>query len=474
MVVNGEGVGLVILTGGRTVMGRIAQAMSDVKEVPTLIQREIWRFVRIIVCMTIVLASIIAIAWAAWLRTDHKGFMNVVAMLNNVMGCVVAFIPEGMPIGVSLTLMMIARRMKAVDILPKGLSTVETLGCVNVICSDKTGTLTQNLMSVSSVSFADAPTSTEQIQHAVASGTATPAVSVLHRAATLCNDATFDATSFHLPIKERSVNGNATDAAVLRFVTGCNNGNDQTQVYQENPRAHSIPFNSKNKWMLTMFHNPPSSEKQRDTYQVYMKGAPDVLFPACTHFWSARTDSVLPLDAGTRSALKATQDTLSRKAERVIMLCEKTITPTATPGTNAFSDEVAGSALENLAIIGVFGIIDPPRPEAITTVAQARKAGVRFMMVTGDYSLTAAAIAKNIGIFTGDAQPDSVDTMRANQDISAAGLKLERNEGSGHALIVEGKEVLDLSSSDWDLACEYEEIVFARTTPEQKLRIVNE
>ncbi|KAG9253005.1 uncharacterized protein F5Z01DRAFT_682232 [Emericellopsis atlantica] len=473
MVVNGEGVGLVILTGGRTVMGRIAQAMSDVKEMPTLIQREIWRFVRIIVCMTILLATIIAVTWTAWLRTDHRGFMNVVGMLNNVMGCVVAFIPEGMPIGVSLTLLMVARRMKAVDILPKGLSTVEPLGCVNVICSDKTGTLTQNLMSVSSISFADAPASTEQVRQSIAGGNAGQAMSMLHRASTLCNDATFDASTLQLPVKERAVNRNATDAAVLRFVAECN-PRDQSQLCPEIPRAHSIPFNFRNKWMLTMFLNQAQSEKQRDTYQVYMKGAPDVLFPACTHFWSGKTNSVLPLDDEIRSALKATQDSLSRNAERVIMLCEKTVTPSSMPGTNAFSEEVASSALESLTIVGIFGIIDPPRPEAVTTVAQARRAGVRFMMVTGDYSLTAAAIAKNIGIFARDARPDLVDAMRANHDVSAEKLRLERGEDSGRALIVEGKEVLGLSSDDWDLVCEYEEVVFAHTTPEQKLRIVNE
>jgi sodium/potassium-transporting ATPase subunit alpha len=77
------------------------------------------------------------LTWVGWLRVDHKGFLNVIAMLNNVMGCVVAFIPEGMPVGVALTLMMVARRMKGASVLPKGLSTVETLGCVNVICSDK-------------------------------------------------------------------------------------------------------------------------------------------------------------------------------------------------------------------------------------------------------------------------------------------------------------------------------------------------
>ncbi|KAJ0297768.1 hypothetical protein COL5a_011923 [Colletotrichum fioriniae] len=138
IVVSGHDVGIIILTGAQSVMGRVARAATDVGEKATLIQREIWRFVRIIVVLTVLLALSIFVAWIAWLKRDHPSYMNVVQMLNNVMGCVVAFIPEGMPVAVTLTLMMVAR----VEILPKGLSTVETLGCVNVICSDKTGTLT--------------------------------------------------------------------------------------------------------------------------------------------------------------------------------------------------------------------------------------------------------------------------------------------------------------------------------------------
>jgi sodium/potassium-transporting ATPase subunit alpha len=143
MVTNGNCIGVVILTGPKTIMGRIAKATTGVAQEDTLIQKEITRFVKIIVGLTICLALIIFLAWVAWLRVQHHSYMNIVAMLNDVMGCVVAFIPEGMPIGVALTMLMIAKRMKSADILPKGLTTVETLGCVNVICSDKTGTLTE-------------------------------------------------------------------------------------------------------------------------------------------------------------------------------------------------------------------------------------------------------------------------------------------------------------------------------------------
>ncbi|KAF3020231.1 hypothetical protein E8E14_011893 [Neopestalotiopsis sp. 37M] len=469
MVVNGNGTGIVVLTGNRSVMGRIAQGMADAKEVPTLIQKEIWRFVRIIVVFTVLLALLIALTWTFWLRRDHPSYMNVVAMLNNVMGCVVAFIPEGMPIAVSLTLMMVARRMKASNILPKGLSTVETLGCVNVICSDKTGTLTQNVMSVASVAFADVKLSPEHVHDALAGKEAPEHLMKLHEAASLCNDAAFDPTTHHLPTAERKVQGNATDAALLRFTSSV-----QDQAPNTGRKLFQIPFNSKNKWMLTMLENGQSQDSGRVPHQVYVKGAPDVLLPACTKYWSVKSGAIERLDEAARNSIKAFQDELSNNAERVIMLCEKSMTPVHTPGTNDFSDHVAANALEDLVIIGILGIIDPPRPETMRTVLECRRAGARFFMVTGDYGLTAAAIARRIGIFAPDAIVDDVQSLRAGSTPPSTELREKRLTGEGRSLLVEGKDISTLSGDDWNAICEYEEIVFARTTPEQKLRIVNE
>lgn len=472
VVVNGSGVGVVVLTGERSAMGRIARATTDVDERATLIQKEIWRFVAIIVCLTVILALLILITWAAWLRRDHFQFMNVVAMLNDVMGCVVAFIPEGMPVAVALTLMMIARRMKAVNILPKGLSTVETLGCVNVICSDKTGTLTENKMHVVTVAFIDHEfASPDDARQALEKEPPSEAMEEFHRAAVLCNDATFDPTAMHLPISERVTQGNATDAAVLRFAESTR---PSDALRTANPRAFEIPFNSKNKWMLALHCSSEvdADPEKKPQYQIFIKGAPDVLLPACTKFWSGKSNSVQHIDAAARAAFKVLQDKLSRKAERVIVLCERTIRPHAKIGTNAFSDEVASFALSNLTIIGILGIMDPPRAETAGTVAECRRAGARFFMVTGDYGLTAAAIARQIGIFTRESDPDGID--RVSESYSVDELRKARLEGNVRSLLLDGSAISRLADEDWDAVCEYEEIVFARTTPEQKLRIVNE
>lgn len=475
IVCNGSGVGVVVLTGPRSVMGRIAAATAGVKEKPTLIQREITRFVRIIVCLTVALALLILLAWVGWLRVKHAGYMDVVAMLNNVMGCVVAFIPEGMPVAVALTLMMIARRMKTANILPKGLGTVETLGCVNVICSDKTGTLTKNEMRVRSVALVDHEfDSPEDVYQDLWSDAPTKTCAALYRAADLCNDASFDPTSLHLPPNDREVQGNATDSAVLRFVAGGIKGGDEGRL----PRARDfeISFNSKNKWMLTMYRNAADAGSAKGgDYHVYVKGAPDVLLPACTTYWSHKTQSVQPLDSAAHAAFKAIQDRRSRNAERVIVLCEKTMRPASQHGTNAFSDEVALAAIEDLTVVSIMGIVDPPRAETATTVSECRRAGARFFMVTGDYGLTASAIASQVGIFTGTREPDTFDHVRAaaSSPSDHVGNK-SVSTGEGRGLLLEGHQIACLAGEDWDFVCQYQEIVFARTTPEQKLRIVSE
>ncbi|RAH78672.1 calcium ATPase [Aspergillus japonicus CBS 114.51] len=465
-VTNGNAVGVVVLTGSRSVMGRLASITATVKEKPTLIQKEISRFVRIIVVLTVILAAAILFTWVGWLRVDHHGFMNVVEMLNDVMGCVVAFIPEGMPVGVALTLMIVAKRMKANNILPKGLATVETLGCVNVICSDKTGTLTQNKMFVQSLGLVDQEFDMEALKSGQEKSIPIPsALEPLMQGSALCNDAFFDQETKDLPINERTVIGNATDAAVLRWVETLRpNGNARLHKYE---RIHQIPFNSKNKWMLTIHRTPQFPTR----CLVYVKGAPDVLVPHCTSYLSG-DGFPKPMDAAAREAFSAFQQRLSRRAQRVIVLCQKDCIPTAAVGTNDFNNEILANGLQDLTIVGIFGIIDPARPEIPATVAACRRAGIRFFMVTGDFGLTAAAIARDIGLFTGTAEPNTVSDLQAG---SADGRDEEASEKhSRRSLLVEGSQIPALNQAQWNAICQYEEIVFARTTPEQKLRIVEE
>jgi sodium/potassium-transporting ATPase subunit alpha len=487
MVTNGDATGIVILTGANTVMGRIAKATGSIKDEPTLIQREISRFVRIIVCLTVVLACTILVTWVGWLRVKHFAFMNVIQMLNNVMGCVVAFIPEGMPVAVALTLMIVARRMRTNNILPKGLSTVETLGCVNILCSDKTGTLTENRMVVTTVCFVDKRMPVNEALGILSPGQShSPPVDDLHRAAILCNDASFDVLSMGRPVLDRDVQGNATDGATLKFAEAAREGFGGA-ISDAYPRVFHIPFNSKNKWMLTL-HKPRydsagstiESVAESSDFLMLVKGAPDVLQPRCSAYWSYASNSIRPFDTKSRAQFSAHQESLSRDGERVILLCQRRITTRERLGSNAFADEIQELSATDLTVIGLLGITDPPRKETASTVAACRRAGIRFFMVTGDFGLTAAAIARNVGIFTNAANPDTIKTILERREPLDPGLHPEKGavdieiESTQTSLLLEGPSISHLRDEDWDVVCAYEEIVFARTSPEQKLRIVKE
>lgn len=360
IVTNGTAQGLVVFTGARSVMGGIAKATASVKEKPTSIQREVTHFVYIIVGLTICLACLILFSWLGWVRKAYPGYMSVVAMLDDVMGCVVAFIPEGMPVAVALTLMMIAKRMKAANVLPKSLGTVEMLGCVNVICSDKTGTLTENKMTVTSVGFVDGFLSANDAKIVLSDGNEQSALTDLHRAATLCIDATFDPLSMSDPVEERLTQGNATDGAILRFAESARAGapikNDMSQVAQ-------VPFNSKNKFMLTL-HNDERGEgtvNEKQSYKLFAKGAPDVLLPKCASYFSYKENRILPLDDEARQQLSGLQTRLSENAERVILFTFRRYSPISALGSNDLSQELSEEGLSDLTILGVLGIFDPPR-----------------------------------------------------------------------------------------------------------------
>ncbi|KAG6875731.1 hypothetical protein C0993_007750, partial [Termitomyces sp. T159_Od127] len=474
-VTNGHAKGVVVLTGGRTVMGRTSELTNKTKMKSTPIQREIWRFVLIITFLTVVLALSVLIIWLAWLNRGHHGFMTLDQMLVDVMGCIISFIPQGIPVVVTLTLNLIARRMRKVSVLPKSLSTVETLGCVTVICSDKTGTLTENNMSVMFAGFVDKIYTAQEFREnfATDSSVAGSASRQLHGAAVLCNGATFDAATADLPLEKRDINGDIVDGAILRFVESVG---DAPAVRASKPGIYQVPFNSHNKWMLTVHNSSPLQDSERKSASlIFVKGAPDVLIPSCTFYYSALTNDIQPFDAVSRAKLIATQEKWSRGGQRVILLCMREYTPHYAIGSNDFRIEIRQKGVEALTIVGILGLMDPPRPESAVTVKECRRAGIRFFMVTGDFGLTATAIARQIGIITTHAEPDSLEDMVKMQDMPSGRLPSCRDPANRiqKSLVLEGKDLVLFTENHWNVATRYEEIVFARTTPEQKLGIVN-
>ncbi|KAG0269147.1 hypothetical protein DFQ27_004720 [Actinomortierella ambigua] len=514
LLVQGSCSGVVVLKGNDTLMGRINRLTTNRKEKKTIIQREINRFVYIIISLTIFLISIIVIFWAAYLRRQYPEFMSTAVMLVTIMGCVIAFIPEALPVCISLTLLVVAKRMKANDILPKALSTVETLGCVNVICSDKTGTLTENKMVVTSQAFLDSESTPEEAAATLSKESKpdqlpTPndhpsllAIRQLQLAARLCNNAKFDTATKSKPLAERGVIGDATDSALLRYSEAIGATGLLAEGFN---RTYDIPFNSKNKWMMTVHEGTAQqpqliktifgshysvatadSTNEKRSQLVLVKGAPDVLVPHCSHYLSYSNNTTMPLSPEWIEKLGRIQQAWSRRGQRVLMLCRGTYH--ARPekewngvSSSAIQEDLTFHGLRDLCILGLVGIMDPPRVEIKDTIAACRRAGSRFFMVTGDFSLTAAAIAQQIGLFRESGrEPHTYEHLMNPElcDFSAkplpayeVGRPQYREDTS---LVLTGGDLVKMSPGEWDMACQYEEIVFARTSPEQKLRIVYE
>ncbi len=365
--------------------------------------------------------------------------------------------------------------MRDVKVLPKSLSTVETLGCVNVICSDKTGTLTENKMSVNSIGFVDQ----EATRNDIANIEKSFAFEQLKKGMALCNDAFFDPSSEALSPAERTVQGNATDAAVLRLSASLSGSEEIKAAYR---RVYDIPFNSKNKFMLTVMRsNEETNATSAD--EMFVKGAPDVLMPRISHFYSAVDGEVKVFDETARSQLVQVQESWARRGERVILLAKRQFNAAFKPGTSDYEEEVATASEGELVVIGLLGIMDPPRSDIPHTVSECRRSGSRFFMVTGDFSLTAAAIGKMVGIFTHNGEPDRIVEFESKGRFNTDGPVLsekaiKRQNGprtsSRPACSSRVRKSPRSPRKKWDVICRYEEIVFARTTPEQKLRIVNE
>eukprot|EP01132_Coremiostelium_polycephalum_P002231 gene2231-2750_t len=500
-VINGSGLGLVVLTGDQTVMGRINRLTNETREKVPLILREINRFVLIIVGMTIILAGILALEWGVFLRPKHPEFQSTVVMLMNLMSCVVAFIPEGVPVAVSLTLLMVAKRMKDNNILPKALTTVETLGCVNVICSDKTGTLTQNKMKVTSVGFVDFQTTPDLVcqdlnynsssnNNEGSPSTISNAYNQIKYASILCNNSTWDANTMEKDISVRQINGDATDSAIFRFGHTLLNANPSgIELDSSFHRLHDLPFNSKNKFMMTVHCAGPDPNEMKNVFGqsinidreclMIVKGAPDVILPRCTSVLVSNTNEIKPITDETLESITKIQEKWSRDGQRVILLTRRFFTPINKRGSEAFKEE-ADSSVKDLTIVGLLGLMDPPRPEIFNTIAQARRSGSRFLMVTGDFGLTAASIARQIGIYSDkDSEPDNYHTIiqkLKEKSSSTMDIAVQSSPTKLTALLLSGPdlELIQDNEHQWNSICEYDEIVFSRTTPEQKLRIVKE
>ena len=299
----------------------------------------------------------------------------------------VAFIPTGLPVAVTLSLLLMARKMAKHRVLVKNLATIETLSCVNVIAWDKTGTLTQNKMYVS-----NAVAGMEQFDKANCEKR-TLAFKQLVALAALCNDASFveDESNLKLPICQRKTNGDATDTALLKF--SAENSDNEKLACNYNVLSE-IPFNSKNKWMMKVVlakdldvHNRAFDEDRKEIENLMLlKGAPDKLLMKCKTILQPNGVENELNDLMRINIIKMQNDWCIL-GQRVLLLCKKNLTndETANVCVKGPSDiEKYVNELEDFCLVGMVGIIDPPREGISDVIAKCRRAGIRVLMVTGN------------------------------------------------------------------------------------------
>ncbi|KAK4191344.1 hypothetical protein QBC35DRAFT_375986 [Podospora australis] len=492
--------GVVVATGNRTVFGRIAKLTNEPKKGLTPLEREVLNFVYVICSIMFVMIVLVVVLWAAWLRTTYPDWISVPNLIVACVSVAVAFIPEGLPVALTASLTISANMMRKNKVLCKSLKTVETLGSVSVICSDKTGTLTENKMIVTDCAFGLQIMSVDNVRdiaiadHVAGGDFASNAVDQLRTVAGLCNAGEFDAATKNLPLALRKIHGDATDQAILRFSESLGSVAELKSCWAT---KFNLAFNSKNKFMIRVlgFTHPdglslalPSGTAaifEHGDMLLTMKGAPEILLERCTNY-TGTSGVAMPLTAEARAKINKIKDDWSAQGRRVILLAHKAVSKTAfrsSPSSSSFEKEVLDQAQTGLTLVGLVAIVDPPRPEIPEVVKTLRAAGIRIFMVTGDFALTAQAIARECGIIT---NPNSIvaDVTALSRDQPVPKNSKERdhtpsNESEADtipsSIVLTGSDLITLTDHQWDaLVSSYNEVVFARTTPEQKLRIVRE
>lgn len=492
--VSGSGRGIVVATGDSTVFGKIAKLTSRPNNVKTTLQKEIFRFVVIICSLAIMFIIIVIVVWAAFLRPQHPDWINVPQLIVSIVSVGIAFVPEGLPIALTASLTIVAGIMKKNNVLCKSLKTVETLGAVSVICSDKTGTLTKNNMTATDCCIGTQKMTPDVALHIMEEKRIPGNTSIeqLRSVSALCNAGEFDVSTMSAPLKERIIQGDATDQAVLRFSEGLGPVSVSRSLWR---KRFDLAFNSKNKFMIRVFsllesQGLPMTLSQLEAQNfnadkdmlLTIKGAPDVLIPRC-QFYLTPEGNVEPLSENKLREIEAVKDEWSANGKRVILLARRLVpsgTMKSDPADGAFEDEAAEFSRTGLTLIGLIGIVDPPRDEIPEVVRILRRAGIRIFMVTGDFKLTAQAIAQECGIIT--TAPNLVHgvndlTGKMEETSQPENYEYVNNAirgGPMKSIVLSGPELITLGDKQWSQLCMYDEIVFARTTPEQKLRIVQE
>ncbi len=431
VVTQGRGSALVVASGMKTELGKIADLLQKKGHEQTLLQRRLDRLGKVLAIVGLVIASFV-FALGLWQGDDIKH------MLLTAVSVAVAIVPEGLPAVVTITLALGAQRMLRRNALIRTLPAVETLGSVTVICSDKTGTLTENRMTVMVLDVVDhvldltevAKGNTILTERASGKPITTP-LSLLVAGGALCNDAQLisDSGDHYHTVGDPTEGAMVAAAARLGYWKG-----DLDIAF---PRVAELPFDSDRKRMTT-FHTITGQVKEilnEETWDeghviAFTKGSVDGLLECSTHVWM--NGQIVGMDGNWRQRIETANNRLANKGMRVLGVAFR-----------EFEKQPVNISLEDetgLVFVGLFGMIDPPRPEVRQAVEMTRNAGIRTVMITGDHPITAAEIARQLGILD-----------------------------DGKVLI--GSDVEKMSMEELKAAAESVR-VYARVSPEHKLKIV--
>lgn len=417
LVAAGAGRGVVTATGTASEIGRISGMLSAVETLTTPLVRQMDNFARWLTMLILLMAATLLVFGYA---VEHQPFSNLFMI---VVGLSVAAIPEGLPAVLTITLAIGVQTMARHNAIIRRLPAIETLGSVSVICTDKTGTLTRNEMMAATVAAGRdiftvdgngySPAGTVRQGNRPVGANNHRGLVELSRAAALCNDATLNQHEGCW-----SVEGDPMEGALLALAA---------KLLPQEPRGWVrtavIPFDSRHRYMATLHHD------QSGNATIHVKGAPERILAMCSAQRNASGEDD-PLDA---DYWHRTADRIASDGQRVLALATRAVPPDQTV--------LKGSDVESgLVLLGLTGLMDPPRPEAVSAVAACHTAGIRVKMITGDHAGTAAAIARQIGL--------------RNTERVLTGADLDSMDDASLA-----SAVIDTD-------------IFARTSPEHKLRLV--
>ena len=428
LVTFGQARGLVVATGNNTETGKISQLIDQRTHLTTPLTRKFDKFSKVWMLLVLGLGALtVAVAFHNYYQDLGEVQPAIAGALEAAIALIVSAIPEGLPAVVTVTLAVGVNRMARRHAIVRKLPAVETLGGATVICSDKTGTLTENQMTVQEIHAGGqkyhvtgqgyAPEGEISLNDSPVDFPQNPILLECLRAGILCNDS-------HIEEKEGNlvVVGDPTEGALI--VAANKAGLTQEAIAEDLPKRDVIPFESEFQYMATLHDTP-------DGPTIYVKGSVESLLKRCTQIFDSQ-GQVIPLDA---DALHQEVESMAEKGLRVLAFAKKSVSPGQQNIDRPDIDD-------GLIFMGLQGMIDPPRPEAIAAVAACQNAGIQVKMITGDHATTAAAIARRMGM-----------------------------EKNGRVQAFTGTQIGEMD--DQTLANNLEDsVVFARVAPEQKLRLV--